>query len=165
MNLKGFFWVLLILLFVQTTHSKAHLKHLGFGFENQKESVIIPYKSINNLIIIESVIDDNIELNLILDTGIRSLVLFDKSYFPRVSEHTFYIKFTGTGMRKPISAEVSINHNLRLCEDIVANQINAVILKRSNEYLQKLKGIKIQGYLDTNYSQDSRLKLITKINY
>ena len=129
MNSKAFSWFLLILSFIQTIYSKADLNHLGFGFDNQNESVIIPFKSFNNLIIIESVIDDKNKLNLILDTGIRSLVLFDQSYIPKVSDKTFDIKFTGTGMRKPISGVVSINHNLRLCDDVVANQINAVILK------------------------------------
>lgn len=145
MNSKRFSWFLLILLFIQTIYSKADLNHLGFGFDNQKESVTIPFKSYNNLIILETVIDDENKLNLILDTGIRSLVLFDKSYIPKVSDNTFEIGFTGAGMQKPISAEVSTNHNLRLCDDVVANQINAVILKRSNDYLHKLKGIKIHG--------------------
>ena len=145
MNSKEFFWFLLILLFIQAIYSKADRNQLGFGFDNQKESVTIHFKSYNNLIIIEALIDDENKLNLILDTGIRSLVLFDKSYFPKMSDRTFDIKFTGTGIQKPISAEVSINHNLRLCDDIVANQINAVILERSNDSLHKLKGIKIHG--------------------
>jgi hypothetical protein len=62
-----------------------------------------------------------------------------------MSAHTFNIKFTGAGIQEPISARVSINHNLRLCEDVVANQINAVVLKRSNYNLHNLKGIKIHG--------------------
>ena len=161
MNSKAFSWLLLILSFIQTIYSKADLNHLGFGFDNQNESVIIPFKSFNNLIIIESVIDDKNKLNLILDTGIRSLVLFDQSYIPRVSDKTFDIKFTGTGMRKPISGVVSINHNLRLCDDVVANQINAVILKKSNSYLHKLKGIKIHGVF--GYQLFSRFQV--KIDY
>jgi len=145
MSSNRFFWFLIILFFIQASHSKADRNHLGFGFDNQKETVTIPFKSFNNLIILESVIDNENTLNLILDTGIRSLVLFDKSYIPKVSDKTFDIRFTGAGMEEPISAEVSINHNLRLCDDVVANQINAVILKRSNDYLHTLKGIKIHG--------------------
>lgn len=145
MNLKGFVWFALILILIQPKYSKADRNYLGFGFDSPKKSVTIPFKSYNNLIIIESVIDDKIKLNLILDTGIRSLVLFNKSYIPKMSTQTFDIKFTGAGIPEPISARVSINHNLRLCEDVVANQINAVILKRSNYNLHKLKGIKIHG--------------------
>lgn len=138
-------WLIIILLSVTLIHSKANLNHLRFGFANHKESVTIPFISYNNIIIIESVIDDKNKLNLILDTGIRSFVLFNKSYIPKVSDYTVDIKFTGTSMLKPVSALVSTNHNLRLCDDIVANKINAVILNRSNEYLHKLKGIKIHG--------------------
>jgi hypothetical protein len=105
-------WLMIFLLSVTIVFSKSDRTHLGFGFDNQKESVIVPFKSYNNLIIIETVIDDKNKLNLILDTGIRSLVLFDKSYIPKVSEKTFDIKFTGTGTQKPISAEVSIKHNM-----------------------------------------------------
>jgi hypothetical protein len=70
MNSKEFFWFLLILLFIQAIYSKADRNHLGFGFDNQKESVTIHFKSYNNLIIIEALIDDENKLNLILDTGI-----------------------------------------------------------------------------------------------
>ena len=125
--------------------TKADRKHLVFGFDNHKESVTIPFKCFNNLIIIEAIIDDKNTLNLILDTGIRSLVLFSKSYVPRISDKTFEIKFTGTGDHNPITAKVSTRHNLRLCKDVVANQINAVILNRSNYFLHKLGGIKIHG--------------------
>jgi len=119
--------------------------HLGFGFDNEKKSVSIPFKSFNNLIIVESVLDGKNKLNLILDTGIRSLVLFDQSSLPAMSSNTFDLSFTGAGDLKPIEAKVSVNHNLRLSEDVVANQINAVILKKSNRYLHKLKGIKVHG--------------------
>ena len=85
---------MIIILSVTIGYTKSDLNHFGFGFDNHKESVTIPFKSYNNLIIIESVIDDKNKLNLILDTGIRSLVLFDKSYIPKVSEYTFDIKFT-----------------------------------------------------------------------
>ena len=152
---------MIFLLSVTIVFSKSDRNHLGFGFDNQKESVTIPFKSFNNLIIIEAVIDGKNNLNLILDTGIRSLVLFDKSYIPKVSEKTFDIKFTGTGTQKPISAEVSVKHNLRLCDDVVANQINAVILKKSNSYLHELKGIKIHGAF--GYQLFSRFQV--KIDY
>jgi hypothetical protein len=123
----------------------ANRNHLGFGFENQKESVTIPFKNINNLIILEAELDGKNKLNLILDTGIRSLVLFNKSFVPQISDHTFQIKFTGTGARSAIPANVSTGHNLRLSEDVIANQINVVMLKRSNNNLHKIKGHKIHG--------------------
>lgn len=145
MNSKRFICFAFILLSTQTIYSKAHRNHLGFGFDSPKKSVTIPFISYNNLIIIEAIIDDENKLNLILDTGIRSLVLFNKSYLPKMSAQTFDVKFTGAGMQKPISARASINHNLRLCDDVVANQINAVVLKKSNYYLHKLNGIKIHG--------------------
>jgi hypothetical protein len=52
-------------------------------------------------------------------------------------------------------------HNLRLCDDVVAYQINAVILKRSNSYLHELKGIKIHGAF--GYQLFSRFQV--KIDY
>ena len=141
-------WICLICLVIFSIHSSIannDLKHLGFGFDNEKKTVTIPFTSYNNLIIIESQIDEQKKLNLILDTGVRSLVLFDKSYLPEMSKNTFNVQFTGAGTYKPIEAEVSVNHNLRLCEDVVANQINAVILNQSNKELHKIKGIKIHG--------------------
>jgi hypothetical protein len=123
----------------------ADRNHLGFGFENEKQSVTIPFRSVKNLIILEAELDNQKKLNLILDTGIRSLVLFHKSHVPEISEQTFKLKFTGAGTKSPIPATVSINHTLRLSEDVVAYQINAVILKKSNPYLHELNGVKIHG--------------------
>lgn len=142
-------------------HIFADSNHLGFGFNNEKNSVSIPFTSYNNLIIVKAEIDGQNKLNLILDTGIRSLVVFDKSYIPKVSDHTFEIKFTGAGSESPIDALVSINHNLRLCDEVVANQINTVILKRSNKQLHNLKGLKIHGAF--GYQLFSRFQV--KINY
>ena len=124
---------------------KAEKKHLGFGFDNEKVSVSIPFSSYKNLIIIEAVLDNDQKLNLILDTGIRSLVLFDQSYIPKVSDNTFDIEFSGAGEPTPIKAIVSIGHDLRLSTDVVANQINAVLLDKSNRYLHELGGIKVDG--------------------
>lgn len=123
----------------------ADRNHLGFGFENEKQSVTIPFRSVKNLIILEAELDNQKKLNLILDTGIRSLVLFQKSHVPKISQETFKLKFTGAGTKSPIPATVSINHTLRLSQDVVAYQINAVILKKSNPYLHELNGVKIHG--------------------
>jgi len=137
----------------------ADRNHLGFGFENEIESVTIPFKEVNNLILIQATLDDKQKLNLILDTGIRSLVLFNSSYIPKISDQTFQIKFTGTGVHTPIPAKVSIGHTLRLSEDVVANQINAVILKRSNAHLHQIEGIKIHGVFGYQLLTRFRVKI------
>lgn len=157
-------WIFLMLFPLFSIHSSIAnkgLTHLGFGFNNEKKSVTIPFTSFNNLIIIESQIDEKHKLNLILDTGVRSLVLFDKSYLPEISAHTFNVRFTGAGTYEPIEAEVSVNHNLRLCEDVVANQINAVILNQSNKQLHEIKGIKIHGA----FGYQLFTRFIVKIDY
>jgi hypothetical protein len=123
----------------------ADRNHLGFGFENDKQNVTIPFKNVNNLIVLQATLDDEQNLNLILDTGIRSLVLFNKSFIPKISDQTFQIKFTGTGVHTPIPAKVSTRHNLRLSKDVVANQINVVILKKSNTHLHEIGGMEIHG--------------------
>ena len=142
-NLASKCTCLLFILFIH--QSIADRNHLGFGFDSKKESVSINFKNINNLIVLEATVDGGEQLNLILDTGIRSLVLFNKSYIPEVSEQTFEIEFKGVGMERPMPAKVSVNHNLRLSDDVVARQINAVILKRSNSKIHYINGIKIHG--------------------
>lgn len=142
-------------------HSLANNNHLGFGFDNEQISETIPFTSYKNLIIIKAILDDKSKLNLILDTGIRSLVIFEKKSVPEVSKNTFSIGFTAAGEPKPISALVSAGHTLRLSDDVVANQINTVILKRFNPYLEKLKGVKIHGVF--GYQLFSRFQV--KIDY
>lgn len=85
---KGRMLFLIAIIFI-SVDVYAKRKHLGFGFENEKETVNIPFKSVKTLIILEAEIDGKSKLNLILDTGIRSLVLFKKSFLPKISELTF----------------------------------------------------------------------------
>lgn len=134
---------IVVIVFLHT--SIANKNHLGFGFDNEIISETIPFDSHKNLIIVKATLDGERELNLILDTGIRSLILFKKSYVPKISDQTFDIDFTAAGEPTPISALVSINHTLRLSKNVVANQINSVILERYNPYLNNLKGVKIHG--------------------
>ena len=51
-----------------------HGNHFGFDFDNEKQTVKIHFKSYNNLIIIESVIDEK-KINLILDLGANHKIL------------------------------------------------------------------------------------------
>lgn len=70
-------------------------------------------------------------------------VFTKKASVPSLSEKTFSLSFSVAGDLHPIAATAYVDHKLRLSDDVVANQINLVILNKSNKYLHKLKGIKI----------------------
>ena len=84
-----------------------------WDFSQNKNKIVIPFQLINNSIIIQPKIND-VQLNLILDTGSGYNILFA---FPEKDSiafnNTSKIKITGPGMDEPIDAYLSKNNKIR----------------------------------------------------
>ena len=64
-----------IIFSTQASETKA-----GFSLPEDVSEVSLKFQSIRNLIVLLVVINDSIQVNLILDTGCRNLVLFGKRF-------------------------------------------------------------------------------------
>ena len=96
----------------------------GFGFDNQKEKVKIPFQLINNLIFIPVTIND-VPLTFMLDTGVKETVLFSLENHKEVSLNFLEkIKLKGLGTKEAVEAfkssknKVNIRGYLDLDHDI-----------------------------------------------
>lgn len=107
-------------------------KNAGFYIPDSIAEVTLPYRIIDNLIILPVVINDSIEVNLVLDTGCRSLVLFGKRFqnlFQLQSQSK--VQFSGLGVGGPVYGKVSLN-NLVTIDAVIGNKIPVVVVADQN---------------------------------
>jgi hypothetical protein len=84
----------------------------GISFKPGKSISIIPFKNLNGLIIIVVKIQ-NQEVNLILDSGVRNIVLFNKAgHYGLKNKSEKHIYFSGIGNEKIVKGELFIEANL-----------------------------------------------------
>ncbi|MEM7108186.1 MAG: hypothetical protein AAF519_08160, partial [Bacteroidota bacterium] len=75
---KCYVWSILILVILYQ-QSPAYT-YKGFNFLNNKTECIIPFELVDNLIVVPVKINENITVNLVLDTGGRSVILFGNNF-------------------------------------------------------------------------------------
>src|SRR5882757_8849884 len=97
--------VLLALLFC----SVDGLSGSGFSFSAGQHRALIHYKVFHNLIILPVKLNNNLDVNLILDTGSHSIVLFGDK-FKDLSESAFIrnISFRGRGSGGVLNGSVML---------------------------------------------------------
>ncbi|MEQ8925139.1 MAG: aspartyl protease family protein [Fulvivirga sp.] len=70
----------LLLLIVLLTFVNASAQTLGFRFINDKKKLRIPFELYNNLIVVPVILNNQLPLKFILDTGVRTTILTEKAY-------------------------------------------------------------------------------------
>jgi hypothetical protein len=70
--------LLLVFLCCSVIHAKA--QNLGFSLANGQRRVQIPFEIYNNLIVVPVVLNDALPLKFILDTGVRTAILTQKTF-------------------------------------------------------------------------------------
>ena len=90
-------------------------QNLGFSLTDGKKKVQIPIEVHNNLIVVRVVLNDVIPLKFIIDTGVRTAILTQKS-FSDILKLNYSRKYTiaGPGGEKLIDAYVANNVSLSL---------------------------------------------------
>jgi len=132
--MKAFFRILtlqaaLILLSITVWSSPTKA---GFYLPDSVQSVTLKYKLVNNLILLPVTINDTINLNLILDTGCRNLVLFGKRFQKLFTmQPGSRVQFSGLGEGNPVYGKLSLGNTVVLGEAI-GNQIPVVVVPEQN---------------------------------
>jgi len=118
----------------------------GFYLPEPIEQVTIRYISINNLIVLPVVINGNLRVNLILDTGTRSIVLFGKRFeklLRFVPERK--VQFSGMGSGNPVYGKLSIDNQVELTS-LIGERIPLVVVPNKNVFVASPKIDGIIGY-------------------
>lgn len=96
------------------------------------EEVTIRFKRTNNLILLPVTINDSIQVNLILDTGCRNVVLFGKRFQKefKISPEK-RVEFSGLGSGNSISGKISLDNKVAIGA-VLGERIPVVVVPNPN---------------------------------
>jgi len=121
---------------------------LGFSLQNGRSKVKIPIEVNNNLVIIPVVVNGQLPLRFILDTGVRTAILTEK-IFADILNLTYTRKYTvgGPGGKKIVQAYVTNNVSLDLPPGVHGEGHALLVLEEDYLELRNYLGADVQGIL------------------
>lgn len=101
----------------------------GFYLPDSVNEVTLTYRTVSGLIILPVIINDSVEVNLILDTGCRNLVLFGKKFGRLLNVNPAKpVEFSGLGDGKPVKGLLSIGNKVSI-RQVLGEQIPVVVVR------------------------------------
>jgi hypothetical protein len=136
-------------------------RQLGFIMPKDLQKVSIPFDIYNNLIVIDVLLNKSLPLKFILDTGVRTTVLTEKTLTDILQlKYARKITIPGVGGKKLVDAFVVNNVSLNIGE-IGGNGHALVVLETDLLQLKNYLGVNVHGIL--GYELFSRF--VVDINY
>jgi len=107
--------MVLSLVLLVAINGVARAQFFGFVMEGGKDKVSFPFEIHNNLIVIPVVIEGTLKVNFILDTGVRSGIIFEKTITDILDvNYARKISILGAGENRIVEALVASNMQLSL---------------------------------------------------
>ncbi len=153
---KSFFAFLFILITIQI---RCVAQVPGFFMKEEQRKVVIPFYPSNSLIIIPVSINGHTPLNFLVDTGVRSNILFSKKLGDALGlEYTRRLKLVGADGSDDLMASVSpINHfDLGPVEGIFQSLL---VLEQEFLELESVIGIPIYGIIGYEFFKFNPIKI------
>ncbi len=133
-----------ILLFITTI---SFSQYSGFKVEGNRKKVIIPVEIINNMVVIPVVLNNQAPLKFILDTGVRTTVLTQKTYSDILGlTYSKEIFISGPGGEKLVDAYVTDNVTLDL-PGVHGEGHSMLVLEKDYLELRNYLGTEVHGIL------------------
>lgn len=137
---------LLVILFL-VTRILSYSQHFGFKIEGDRNKVIIPVEILNNMIVVPVVLNNQIPLKFILDTGVRTTVLTQKTYSDILGlTYSKEIIISGPGGEKLVDAFVTDNVTFDL-PGIQGKGHSMLVLEKDYLELRNYLGAEVHGIL------------------
>lgn len=141
------------LLLVQGAYSQS-----GFQFEDNKNKVTLPFKFINNLIII-SIEVNGIPLNFLLDTGVEESILFsldetDEISFAKIEK----VKIKGFGKKEAFDGYKSTLNEVKAKSFIDKNHTLYLVLDQDINISSNV-GIPVNGIIGYHFFKNNLVKI------
>lgn len=109
--------------------------------------VAIPFKLVNNLVIIELQINGSQPLRFILDSGVGSMLITELPNNEEVVlNHTSTVRLAGLGIDEPMEAYRSVNNEVKLA-GLIGNDIEVLFLKERTFNLSAFMGMFVHGLI------------------
>lgn len=148
---------LLIFLLISAVSATAQS---GFYLQNKNKKDRIPFELVNNLPIVEVEINGT-KLSFILDTGVKSTILFSLEAADSVQlKNTSPVKLQGLGSGGTVEALKSLNNTVKVGNAIDTSHSLYIIFDTSLNFSPRM-GIPIHGILGNEFFKN----FIVKINY
>src|SRR5690606_2334535 len=97
----------LLLLLLLCTSTRVNAQGLGFSITGGRKKVEIPIEVYNNLVVVPVVLNGTLPLKFILDTGVRTAILTQKSFSDILNlAYSRKYSITGPGGQKMVDAYV-----------------------------------------------------------
>ncbi|UII34938.1 hypothetical protein LVD17_14090 [Fulvivirga ulvae] len=140
--------------------SFAFASNPGFNFINNKQQTTIRFKLIENLVVIPVMVNDNLKVNLVLDTGGRSLILFGEGYNKLLTVlPDKEVKLNGYGHREYRPGKLSPDN--KICVSDIQGLGIGIVVTNDKHFFPYVDGMSINGII--GYQIFSRF--IVKIDY
>ena len=154
---------------VSTGNSQAQIEsepisptmRLGFVLPEGQKKLAVPFEIHNNLIVIKVLLNNALPLKFILDTGVRTTVLTEKSLTDLLNlTYSRIITIPGAGGEKLVDAYVANNVMINI-NGLIGRGHSMLVLEKDLLQLKNYLGVSVHGVL--GYELFSRF--IVDINY
>ena len=140
---------------------RLHAQMLNIDLLQNKPSAEIPFRSVNNLILIPVLLDNLIPLEFLLDTGVRTPILTDRVYSDVLNiNYDRVLSLKGAGEANDVHAYVASNVKMLLPNVQVTNQ-PMLVLEEDYLNLGSQLGVPVHGII--GYELFARF--VVKIDY
>ena len=161
--LKRLFLIICLFIGLNSTcfSQTSNRQMFGFNIDNGKKKTEFKFENYNNLIIVSMLLNDVLPVKFILDTGVRTAILTERSLSDFLSiNYDRKIPLVGTDGSKVIDAYIAANVTLQLPGATSKGQ-GMLVLAEDYLQLKNYLGVEVHGIL--GYELFSRF--IVKINY
>jgi hypothetical protein len=142
-------------------YDAANGQFLGLHMEGNRRRINIPIEVYNNLVVVPVMLNNSVPLKFILDTGVRSTILIEKTYTDLLGvQYSRKITLYGVGNNKTVEAYVATNVSIELPGLDGAGQ-SMLVLEEDYLNLRNHLGTEVHGII--GYDVFSRF--VVEINY
>lgn len=135
----------------------------GFEIKNNRKKVTIPFKLVNNLIVVPVNVNGT-NLNFLLDTGVSETLLFSLDETEQVKfENIERVRFTGLGNKEPFEGLKSSNNSLKIEDFVDANHTLYIVLDQDINISSQV-GFPINGILGYHFFKNYPIEIKYKRN-
>lgn len=124
-----------------------HAQTIGFTLKNNAKKVVIPFESYNNLIIVPVILNQALPLRFILDTGVQTTILTDRTFSDILNiQYNRKLTLLGADGDKGVDAYVAGNVSLELPGTKGEGQV-MLVLEEDYLQLKNYLGEEVHGIL------------------
>ncbi len=153
--------LLLLLITLLLSVNKCYAKRFVPLKKNKSEKIILPFKLINNLIVVKMTVNNSSDLNFILDTGLKNTIVTELSYYDTLEiKHARLTTLNGLGGDSPLKVYESTGNTFDFGKVEIENQ-NLYVMAEKVFHISELLGIPIHGIIGHSVLKD----YISDINY